>query len=120
MAPEENPSPTESTPPPPEAAPPGAESKASVQERLDRALHEAARKLEETAEQFERLGSQGTKASEYSQKVASQLRTGARYLEGAEVDDLLERTRSTVRRYPVASLGIAFGVGFVLARLLKR
>ncbi|AGY56503.1 DUF883 family protein [Gloeobacter kilaueensis] len=101
-------------------APGSEEQKASVQQRIDQAIHEAARKLEQTAEQFERIGSQGSRASEYSQKVASQLRSGARLLEGTQTESLLDETRTLVRRHPMASLGVAFGVGFVVARLLRR
>ncbi len=101
-------------------ASPEETSAASNRERIDQVILEAARKLEQTAEKLEQLGAQGTLTGEYSTKVASQLRSGARYLEGTKVESLSERAEATVRRNPVASLGLAFGVGFLVARLFRK
>lgn len=96
------------------------EERASVKERIDTAINDTARKLREIASQFERSASPGTQVDEYTNKVATQLRRSASYLESTNVDTTVGRVEKTIRQNPLPSLGVAFGVGFVIARVLKR
>ncbi|UFP94233.1 DUF883 family protein [Gloeobacter morelensis] len=103
-------------------APPATESTGTVQvkERIDEALHQTAGKLHDLAQKLESYGESGSQTGKVTEKVAGGLHRGAEYLEKANVDDLGNRVTETIRKQPLASLGIAFGVGFVIARLLRR
>ena len=64
----------------------------------------------------ERLGEQ---YGQYARSAADQLSGFAESLRGKQVDDLVDDARDFVRKSPAVAVGIAAGVGFVLARLLK-
>ncbi|MBW4699077.1 MAG: hypothetical protein KME03_14490 [Aphanocapsa lilacina HA4352-LM1] len=91
-----------------------------VKERIDEALHQTAGKLHDLAQKLEGYGESGSQTGKVTEKVAGGLHRGAEYLEKTNVDDLGNQLTETIRKQPLASLGIAFGVGFVIARLLRR
>lgn len=64
----------------------------------------------------ERLGEQ---YGRYARSAADQISGLADSLRGKQVDDLLDDAREFVKKSPAVAVGIAAGVGFVLARLLK-
>ncbi|MFL9841794.1 hypothetical protein ABS767_12530 [Sphingomonas sp. ST-64] len=64
----------------------------------------------------ERLGEQ---YGQYARSAADQISGLADSLRGKQVDDLLDDAREFVKKSPAVAVGIAAGVGFVLARLLK-
>ncbi len=64
----------------------------------------------------ERLGEQ---YGQYARSAADQISGFAESLRGKQVDDLLDDAREFVKKSPAVAVGIAAGVGFVLARLLK-
>jgi hypothetical protein len=52
--------------------------------------------------------------------VASGLETGGEYLRDHNMSDMLGDVTSLVRRYPIQSLLVGFGVGFLMARFTSR
>lgn len=64
----------------------------------------------------ERLGEQ---YGQYARSAADQISGFAESLRGKQVDDLIDDARAFVKKSPAVAVGIAAGVGFVLARLLK-
>lgn len=64
----------------------------------------------------ERLGEQ---YGQYARSAADQISGFAESLRGKQVDDLIDDAREFVKKSPAVAVGIAAGVGFVLARLLK-
>lgn len=64
----------------------------------------------------ERLGEQ---YGQYARSAADQISGLAESLRGKQVDDLIGDARDFVRKSPAVAVGIAAGVGFILARLLK-
>ncbi len=64
----------------------------------------------------ERLGEQ---YGQYARSAADQISGFAESLRGKQVDDLIGDARDFVRKSPAVAVGLAAGVGFVLARLLK-
>lgn len=64
----------------------------------------------------ERLGEQ---YGQYARSAADQVAGFAESLRGKQVDDLIDDAREFVKKSPAVAVGIAAGVGFVLARLLK-
>ncbi len=91
-----------------------------VKERLDGAINGTADQLRNFAQKLEGYGRPGTKTEEVTDKLADQLHRGAKYLESTDVDTLSDQLEGTIRKQPLASLGVAFGVGFIIARILRR
>jgi ElaB/YqjD/DUF883 family membrane-anchored ribosome-binding protein len=52
--------------------------------------------------------------------VADRLQAGSRYLQDSSFQDMGEDVTSMVRRYPVASLLVGFGAGFLVGMMLSR
>lgn len=61
----------------------------------------------------------GEQYGRYARSAADQISGFAESLRGKQVDDLLDDARGFVKNSPAVAVGIAAGVGFVLARLLK-
>lgn len=61
----------------------------------------------------------GSQYGQYARSAADQISGFAESLRGKQVDDLLDDARGFVKKSPAVAVGIAAGVGFVLARLLK-
>jgi ElaB/YqjD/DUF883 family membrane-anchored ribosome-binding protein len=97
-----------------------AEQTSTVKERIDGALAGTARLLEQVATRVERYADGSAVASDYAARAASSLHASAQTLSDTKTDDLLEHSADLVRRNPLVSLGIAFGVGFIAARLIRR
>jgi ElaB/YqjD/DUF883 family membrane-anchored ribosome-binding protein len=86
-------------------------------EKASGALDEFSKLMNDAAGTVdERLGEQ---YGQYARSAADQISGLAESLRGKQVDDLLEDARAFVKRSPAVAVGIAAGVGFVLARLLK-
>jgi len=64
----------------------------------------------------EKLGEQ---YGQYARSAADQISGLAESLRGKQDDDLLDDAREFVKKSPAVAVGIAAGVGFVVARLLK-
>ena len=64
----------------------------------------------------EKLGEQ---YGAYARSAADQISGLAESLRGKQVDDLIDDARDFVKKSPAVAVGVAAGVGFVLARLLK-
>lgn len=86
-------------------------------EKATGALDEFSNLMRDAAGSVEaRLGEQ---YGQYARSAADQISGFAQSLRGKQVDDLIDDTREFIRKSPVVAVGIAAGVGFVLARLLK-
>ena len=86
-------------------------------ERATNALDEVAKMFEGAALDVDaRLGEQYGK---YARSAADGIANFSESLRGKEVDDLLEDVTAFVRKSPAIAVGVAAGLGFVLARLIK-
>lgn len=86
-------------------------------ERATGALDEFATLMRDAANSVdEKLGEQ---YGAYARNAAEQISGFAESLRGRQVDDLLDDARVFVKKSPTVAVGVAAGVGFVLARLLK-
>ncbi|MFM9852510.1 MAG: hypothetical protein ACKVOJ_06870 [Sphingomonadaceae bacterium] len=61
----------------------------------------------------------GPQYGDYTRKAASTVSGAADSLKNANVDDMVESTRTFVRERPVVAIGAAAAVGFLLTRLLR-
>lgn len=81
------------------------------------ALDEVAKMMQSAAMDVDaRLGEQYGK---YARSAADGISGFADSLRGKEVDDLVEDVTAFVRKSPAVAVGVAAGLGFVLARLIK-
>lgn len=55
----------------------------------------------------------------YARKAADQVAGLAQTLQSKDIDDLIEDTRTFVRKQPMVAIGAAAAIGFVLTRLVK-
>lgn len=86
-------------------------------ERASGALDEFSTLMRDAATSVdEKLGEQ---YGAYARGAADQISGFAESLRGKQVDDLVDDAREFVKKSPAVAVGIAAGVGFVLARLLK-
>lgn len=86
-------------------------------ERATGALDEFSTLMRDAASSVdEKLGAQ---YGAYARNAADQISGFAESLRGKQVDDLVDDARAFVTRSPAVAVGIAAGVGFVLARLLR-
>jgi ElaB/YqjD/DUF883 family membrane-anchored ribosome-binding protein len=86
-------------------------------EKATGALDEVAKMMQSAATDVDaRLGEQYGK---YARSAADGLTSFADNLRGKEVDDLIDDVTAFVRKSPAVAIGVAAGLGFVLARLIK-
>ena len=86
-------------------------------ERATSALDEVAEVINDAARTIdERLGSQ---YGEYAHRAAGAVTSLSQNLRGKTVDELLEDSRSVVRKSPGIAIGTAAVLGFALVRLVK-
>ncbi len=88
----------------------GKERATSALDNFAEVINEAARSIDE------RLGSQ---YGEYAHKAAGAVTSLSENLRGKSVDDLLEDSRTFVRKSPGIAIGTAAVLGFALVRLVK-
>jgi ElaB/YqjD/DUF883 family membrane-anchored ribosome-binding protein len=55
-----------------------------------------------------------------SRAVADNLQAGGRYLQEHNFGDMTEDVEALIRRYPIQSILVVFGVGFLLSRATSR
>lgn len=90
---------------------------ADGKEKATGALDEVAKMMESAALDVDaRLGEQYGK---YARSAAQGISGFADSLRGKEVDDLIDDVTQFVRKSPAVAVGVAAGLGFVLARLIK-
>ncbi|AGY56962.1 hypothetical protein [Gloeobacter kilaueensis] len=120
--PASSPAPSSHTSPASEARPESDTAKpaAAAKERIDQAIDAGAKKLRSAAHKLENSAQPGSQTAQLSGKVAEQLHRGAEVLEKTHVDDLTGSVENNIRKQPLLTVGIAFAVGFVLSRLLRR
>ncbi|WHU03825.1 MULTISPECIES: hypothetical protein [unclassified Sphingomonas] len=86
-------------------------------EKATGALDEVAKMMQSAAADVDaRLGEQYGK---YARSAADGIAGFADNLRGKEVDDLIDDVTAFVRKSPAVAVGVAAGLGFVLARIIK-
>ncbi len=86
-------------------------------EKATGALDEVAKMMQSAADDVDaRLGEN---YGRYARSAAEGISGFAETLRGKEVDDLVDDVTAFVRKSPVVAVGVAAGIGFVLARLVK-
>lgn len=96
-----------------------SENLQQVKGRIDDVIDGTASKLHTVADKLENYGEPGTQVGRLSSGVVGTIRRGAEYLESTDTDELGEQFKKQIRKQPLLSVGGAFVVGFLLARLIK-
>ena len=101
------------------------EAQVHAESRFDRGRHEAAHTLASVAT---RLRESGTNlrgadaqdfAGEYVQRAAEQIERAAKYVQDADVREVVDQVEDFARRRPAVFIGAAFACGILAARYLK-
>jgi len=88
--------------------------------RAEEALSNVGEGMSSLASQMRQNVPQSGMLGQASSAVASRLEQGGRYLQEHGVRDMADDFTSVVRSYPLAALGVGFGVGFLLGMALTR
>jgi ElaB/YqjD/DUF883 family membrane-anchored ribosome-binding protein len=91
-----------------------------AQERTDDALSRAGQGMTSLADQLRQNAPQEGMLGSAASATADRLRQGGQYLQEHGVSDIAGDMGSLVRRYPLPSLCIGFGFGFLLGMALTR
>jgi hypothetical protein len=91
----------------------------AAQERAEGALSNVGQGMSSLAGQLRQNAPEGTLGTAAG-AVADRLQAGGRYLQEHDLGDMASDMTSVVRRYPVASLCVGFGFGFLLGMALTR
>lgn len=96
-----------------------AYGKAAIEQtgKLLRSLSQKVRSVAESLRQEQGVSQQVGKTVE---RVARRLESSAEYLSGATSHEVRGDVRGVVQRYPMRSLGVLFGVGFLLGAAMRR
>jgi hypothetical protein len=99
-------------------------AQSQVRTRVDEGKSTAARTLSNLASTLQQsssqlLDKQEGLAGEYISRAADQLDRASRYVESAELDEIVDGVERFARRQPAVFIGAAFAVGILGARFLK-
>ncbi|MEN9845039.1 MAG: hypothetical protein RIS36_186 [Pseudomonadota bacterium] len=92
----------------------------SAVEQTGKLLRNLSQKVRAAAESLREEQGPQQRVGRTVERVAKKLETSADYLSGTSSTEIREDMRSVVRRYPIRSLGVLFGVGLVLGAGLRR
>src|SRR5438876_7762228 len=96
-----------------------AEFGTTANERADTAMSAAGQRMEDFAATLRERAPEG-RMGEVAMGAADALKRGGDYLESADLNVVRGDLEDLVRRYPMHSLAIGFGLGFLLARAFRR
>jgi uncharacterized protein YjbJ (UPF0337 family) len=88
-------------------------------DKADAAMSATGAKME-TLAQTVRQNAPAGKVGEYATTAANALERGGNYLQASDLSDVQGDIEQIIRRRPVESLLVGLGVGFLLARALRR
>jgi hypothetical protein len=88
--------------------------------KADDAVGAAGHGLRSAAETIRGSAGGGSMLGTASSRVADALEAGGRYLEREKLSGLAEDVSDLVRRYPIPTLLVGFGLGFLVARSISR
>jgi hypothetical protein len=96
-----------------------AELGTTANQRADSAMTSAGQRMEDLATTLRERAPEG-RMGEMAMGAADALKRGGDYLEAADLNMVRGDMEDLIRRYPMQSLAIGFGLGFLLARAFRR
>lgn len=96
-----------------------AEIGSQATERVDEAISSAGQQMSNLAQTLREHAPDG-KVKEVAETAAGALERSGQYLQQADIQTVRSDLEMLIRRHPVESLLIGFGLGFVLARGMRR
>lgn len=96
----------------------------TAKQQADRQLNNLSDGLDQVAQTLHEAGDSMRQNNQgmvggYIDKAADQVERVSDYVRMRSVDDIVDDVQSYARREPVVTIGVALGVGFIAARLLK-
>jgi ElaB/YqjD/DUF883 family membrane-anchored ribosome-binding protein len=92
-----------------------------IAEQVDDLVHGTGESLHGAASSIRKGGQQGSKAIEdLSEGTAAKLDSAGSYIEEHDLKHAMDESRRLVGRYPVASLALGAGVGFLAGLGIRR
>jgi hypothetical protein len=101
------------------------EAQAQAESRIDRGKRDAAMTLTSVASRLRESGSQLRSsdsqdfAGEYVERAAEQIERIARYVDSADLREVVDQVEDFARRRPAVFIGGAFAAGLLAARFIK-
>jgi|LauGreDrversion4_2_1035121.scaffolds.fasta_scaffold143828_4 ElaB/YqjD/DUF883 family membrane-anchored ribosome-binding protein len=89
-------------------------------EQTGKLLRNLSEKVRSVAESLREEQGPQQRVGRTVERVAKKLESSADYLSGTSSTELRDDMASVVRRYPIRSLGVFFGVGLLLGTALRR
>ncbi len=83
-----------------------------------RSFQSVAQGMGSAAERLRERVSHEGRAGKVAARVAETLESGSRYLSEHDVPEIADDVTELVKRYPIQSMWIGLGVGFVLGRIV--
>ena len=96
-----------------------SELASTAQERAEGALSNVGQGMSSLGDRLRQKAPEGTLGTAAG-AVADRLQQGGRYLQEHDFGDMADDMSNVVRRYPLPSLCIGFGLGFLLGMALTR
>jgi ElaB/YqjD/DUF883 family membrane-anchored ribosome-binding protein len=97
-----------------------SEAATAATHRADEALSNVGQGISSLASQMRQNAPQGGMLGQASSAVAGRLEQGGRYLQEHGVGDMADDLSTVIRSYPMAALGVGFGLGFLLGMAFSR
>jgi ElaB/YqjD/DUF883 family membrane-anchored ribosome-binding protein len=101
-----------------------AQATDTAKQQADRQLDNVSDGLDQVVQTLHQAGDSMRQNNQgmvggYIDKAADQVERVSDYVRVRSVDDIVDDVQSYARREPVIAIGVALGVGFIAARLLK-
>jgi hypothetical protein len=104
----------------PEAARAAAQMGSRLTHKTADQLHRAASALRERASSSVTDTGAETRVTRFADNAAGAMDSAAEYVNGLSVTGVRDDLGTVIRRYPLQSLAVGFGVGFLAARIVRR
>jgi len=92
----------------------------SAVEQTGKLLRNLSQKVRAAAESLREEQGPQQRVGRTVERMAKRLESSADYLSGASSNEIREDVTGVIRRYPIRSLGVLFGVGLLLGAALRR
>ena len=92
----------------------------AASEQAEATTHRAGEQLENLADRIRDSAPQEGQIGQAATVVADSLENAGEYLQEADFDDMVKDLTGVVQRYPLQSLLVGLGLGYLLARSTER
>jgi ElaB/YqjD/DUF883 family membrane-anchored ribosome-binding protein len=95
------------------------ETAAQIQERAGQALSSVGEQMKHLAGTLRERAPQEGMVGSAASVVANTLESGGSYLQEQDLSEMVEDVSTVIRRYPIPSVLVGVGIGFLLAKTFR-